>query len=232
MARRFEELDAQETRMGLISLRRRTDPQLQVEIYEVKLGDEFLMSSLFTVAERQLATLGLAAAPGRRLHVMVGGLGLGYTGITALLDDRVASLEVVDALGEVIGWHERGLLPEAATLTTDPRARLVEGDFFAMMRDEPSAEPAYDVVLLDVDHTPRHVLHPSHEPFYTASGLRELRRHLRPDGVFAMWSDDPPDDDFLAALDEVFVTSHAEVVTFANPITRGESTASVYVATT
>src|SRR3954449_13108958 len=105
MNRRFEELDFQSTPLGEISLRRRFDPVLKVEIYEVKLGDEFLMSSYFTVAERALATLGLAATPGDGLDVLVGGLGLGYTAVTALHDDRVRSLVVVDALRDVIGWH-------------------------------------------------------------------------------------------------------------------------------
>ncbi len=90
----------------------------------------------------------------------------------------------------------------------------------------------FDAILLDIDHTPRHVLHPSHAAFYTADGLRDLRRHLAPSGVFALWSDDPPDADFQAALDEVFASTAAEVITFPNPLTRGESTATVYVATT
>lgn len=45
----------------------------------MKLGDEFLMSSLFTAAEQELATLGLAALDRDELDVVVGGLGLGYT---------------------------------------------------------------------------------------------------------------------------------------------------------
>ena len=65
--------------MGEINLRRRIEPSLQVDVYEVKLGDEFLMSSLFTVAEIELARLGLAEAGGDALDVVVGGLGLGYT---------------------------------------------------------------------------------------------------------------------------------------------------------
>ncbi len=114
-SRRFEELDAQETRLGLLTLRRRIDPVLHAEIYEVKLGGEFLMSSAFTVAERELARLGLAATPGKRLDILVGGLGLGYTAVEALQDDRVHSLTVVDALREVIGWHERGLLRDSGS---------------------------------------------------------------------------------------------------------------------
>jgi len=235
MSRRLEELDWQETPMGPISLRRRLDPQLGVDVYEVKLGEEFLMSSLFTVAEEELARLGLAAGSGDALDVVVGGLGLGYTAWTALQDPRVGSLTVVDAVPQVIGWHERDLLPDTTGLADDPRTRLVEGDFFAMfggrvpfpdgMREE------YDAVLLDVDHTPRHVLHPSHAAFYTVEGLHQLRRHLRPGGVFALWSDDPPDPEFCQVLDEAFTSSHAHVVTFANPLTGGESANTVYVAT-
>ncbi len=239
--------------MGVISLRRRLEPSRQVDVYEVKLGDEFLMSSLFTVAEIELARLGLAAladtAPegDRGLEVVVGGLGLGYTARTVLEDPRVASLVVVEAIEEVIDWHERRLLPEVDGLATDPRTRLVHGDFFALARgdadvptDAPSDAPAgfdpkqpgrrFDAILLDIDHTPRHMLHPSHAAFYTGSGLRQLVRHLRPGGVFALWSDDPPDPDFLDVLREGFVDVEAHVVVFPNFLTGGESSNTVYVA--
>ena len=85
-------------------------------------------------------------------------------------------------------------------------------------------------VLLDIDHSPRHVLHPSHAAFYTPEGLVALRGHLHPGGVFALWSDDPPDDDFLAVAREVFGSVEAHVVTFANPLTRSTSSNTVYVA--
>ncbi|MDH3527661.1 MAG: spermidine synthase, partial [Gammaproteobacteria bacterium] len=68
MTHEFEELDYQKTPLGEISLRRREEPRLDGKIlYEVKLGDEFLMSSLFTNAEIQLARLGLAALEGSDL---------------------------------------------------------------------------------------------------------------------------------------------------------------------
>src|SRR5690606_12918210 len=121
---RFEELDWQDTPMGELTLRRRLEPTLGVDVFEVKLGDEFLMSSLFTVAEVALADLGLAAVAGDNLRVVVGGLGLGYTAVAALRDARVASLEVVDALPAVIDWHLRGLLPVSVELTGDIRATL------------------------------------------------------------------------------------------------------------
>jgi spermidine synthase len=221
--------------MGAISLRRRVQPSLQIDVYEVKLGEEFLMSSLFTVAEIELARLGLAELPGTGLDVVVAGLGLGYTARTVLEDPRVASLLVVEALGEVIEWHARELLPDTAGLASDPRTRLQEGDFFALAGGDVGFDPAapgrrFDAVLVDIDHTPPHVLHPSHAAFYTTAGLRDLTRHLRPGGVFALWSDDPPEAEFSAVLAEVFTSAESRVVTFANPLTGGTSSNTVYVA--
>ncbi|MGW4465119.1 spermidine synthase [Micromonospora sp. NPDC004704] len=235
MGARFEELDWRETEIGAISLRRRFDPSLQVEVYEVKLDDEFLMSSLFTVAEVELARLGLAGLSGGDLDVVVGGLGLGYTARAALADPRVRSLTVVEALDEVIGWHRDNLLPYAAELTSDPRTRLVHGDFFAMAAsgsgfDTGAPGRRFDAVLLDVDHSPRQVLHPRNAAFYTPAGLRRLADRLRPGGVFGLWSNDPPDDDFTAVLGEVFAATQAHVVSFPNPLQGRPATNTVYVS--
>src|ERR1700686_3044944 len=128
----FEELDFRPTPMGVLSLRRRRSLTSGLDIYEIKLGDEFLMSSQFTTAEIELARLGLAALGRTDLDVIVGGLGLGYTAQAALENSNVRSLIVVDALAEVIEWHEQGLLRLGKQLTGDPRCRLVNGDFFAM----------------------------------------------------------------------------------------------------
>ncbi|HEX6233041.1 MAG TPA: hypothetical protein VFZ63_07945 [Jiangellaceae bacterium] len=221
--------------MGTISLRRRVDPFLETEVFEVKLDEEFLMSSLFTTGEVELARLGLAELAGDSLDVVVGGLGLGYTARTVLDDPRVRSLIVVEALSPVIEWHEQQLLPDTAELASDSRTRLVRGDFFAMLNLDTGLDPAapgrrFHAILVDIDHTPRHVLHPTHTNFYTPEGLRRLARWLCPGGVFALWSDDPPYADFTAVLEQVFDTVQAHVVTFANPYTGGESSNTVYVA--
>ncbi|WP_278235616.1 spermidine synthase [Isoptericola sp. AK164] len=235
MALRFEELDFQPTPMGEISLRRRYDPAARQDVYEVRLGDEYLMSSLFTAAERALATLALDVldtgpdtGPDTGLRVLVGGLGLGYTAHAALADPRVAALDVVEYSAPVLDWHRRELLPDTAGLATDPRCRLVQDDFFRRMGAAP--QDRYDAILLDIDHTPDHVLHPSHAAFYTADGLRAAAEHLTPDGVFALWSDDPPEPVFEATLDEVFAECASHPVRFPNPITGGESANTVYVA--
>jgi spermidine synthase len=231
----FEELDFRPTPMGVLSLRRRRQLSSGLDIYEIKLGDEFLMSSQFTVAEIALARLGLDAVKQPDRDVVVGGLGLGYTAQAVLENPGVRSLIVVDALAEVIEWHQQGLLPLGKQLTGDPRCRFFNGDFFAMSHSADGFDPdapgrRFDAVLVDIDHSPRNLLHPRHAALYAPEGLARLAKHLRPGGVFALWSNDPPDDAFSSVLAGAFATSAAHVVTFDNLLGDGDASNTVYVA--
>ena len=236
MSVNFQELDYRATPLGLLTLRRRKEITLGIDIYEIKVDEEFLMSSLFTVGEVALANLGLAELSEPEVDVVVGGLGLGYTARTVLEHPEVRELLVVDTLREVIEWHQQGLLPLGEQLTSDPRCRFVHGDFFAMSAsrfrgfDPENRGRRFHAILLDVDHSPRDVLHPSHTPFYESDGLRRLVSHLLPGGVFALWSNDPPDEQFHIALSEVFGYYETHVVTFSNPIQHREEASTVYVA--
>lgn len=236
MSRNFEELDYRETPLGELILRRRRILSLGgVEVYEVKLGDAFLMSSLFHEVEVALAHLGLSELKSASLDVVVGGLGLGYTAVATLEHREVASLLIVDALSPVIEWHQRGLVPLGETLTSDPRCRMLHADFFACARSTDGFDPAqpcrqFHAVLLDIDHSPRHLLHPRHAAFYEPAGLRALSAHLYSGGIFALWSDEPPDEEFLDVLGTAFATARAHIVTFPNPLLEGTSESTVYVA--
>lgn len=233
----FAELDYRRTPLGELTLRRRRLLSLDnLEIYEVKLGDAFLMSSLFHEVEVALADLGLAATTALQLDVVVGGLGLGYTARAALQHPALRSLLVVETLDAVIEWHERGVVPLGPELTGDGRCRFVHGDFFALAA---TPDPGFDLahprrkfhaVLLDIDHSPRNLLHARHGGFYEPAGLRHLAAHLHPGGVFALWSDDPPDAPFLGALRGVFAAAESHVVSFHNPILEQDSASTVYVA--
>lgn len=236
----FEELDSQTTPLGEISLRRRSEPRLNGQIlYEVKLDDEFLMSSLFTEAEIQLAKLGIAALERnghtRDLEIVVGGLGLGYTALAVLDHPSVKSLKVVEVMEAVIDWHRRGLVPLGESLSGDTRCDFICADFFALSADtrgfDPSdtTRPAH-AVLLDIDHSPRHWLNSGNSAFYTAEGLQNVANKICSGGVFGLWSNDPPDEEFGGLLDTVFQSFEAHIVTFPNPYTGGESTNSVYLA--
>jgi spermidine synthase len=235
MSLRFTELDWRETPMGVISLRRRRDPGTGEDVYEVKLDDDYLMSSLFTVAEVELARLALAELSSTTaLDVAVGGLGLGYTARAVLDDARVGSLVVLDALDDVIRWHADGLVPLGPAITNDSRCRLVHADFIAAALSsaiDPSAHRRlFDAIVVDIDHSPRHVLHPSHARFYEPAGAAALAAQLKPAGVFALWSDDPPDAAYTDVLAGVFSDVRTHVVPFRNEVAGVDATNTVYVA--
>ena len=238
MSRNFKELDYHETPLGILTLRRRRLISLgDLEIYEVKLGDAFLMSSLFHEVEVALAHLGLAELQGSRWDVVVGGLGLGYTARAALEHWEVASLLVIEALQPVIDWHQNGIVPMGAQLTGDSRTRILQADFFERAQSADgfdSAQPPrrFHAVLLDIDHSPRELLRPRHEAFYQPDGMRALAKHLHPGGIFALWSDDPPDEEFMDILGTAFATTRAHIVSFANPLLDCESASTVYIACT
>lgn len=231
----FEELDFQPTALGDLSLRRRSVAMLGgLVVHEIMLGDSFLMTSMFHAVEDAVADLALQELRDRPCDVVVGGLGLGHTAATALDHPHVRTLRVVEFLEPVIGWHRRGLVPLGAKLIADPRCELVPGDFFALATSERGFADGrkYHAILLDIDHTPRDHLHSQNAGFYTTAGLQALARHLHPGGIFSLWSDDPPDQDFLRTLGTAFATVRAEVVTFPNPLQDRESAGTVYLART
>lgn len=232
----FEEIDIQPSAIGEISLRRRRIPALgDRDIYEVKLGEEFLMSSMFFDAEIALADLGLAAVDGQSLDVVVGGLGLGYTAVAALKDARVGELLIVDYLDTVIRWHQQEKVPLGKEINADPRSRYVHGSFFDLAVADDSGfdtqQPGreFDAILLDIDHSPRALLHQSNASFYTVENLSLMNRQLRTGGVFALWSQDPPDAEFMQVMNAVFSNSAAHVVPFFNPFQNGEASNTIYV---
>lgn len=240
----FKELDYRETPIGPLSLRRRRILALDTDVYEILLGDEHLMSSLFTASEIALADLGLAAlnagrgvdkaAPGS-LDVVVGGLGLGYTAEAALKHDAVGTLTVVELLDPVVDWHIEGLLPMGTRLADDTRCTFLRADFFACAGstegfDADSPGRLHDAILIDIDHSPDWLLNQGSSGFYTEAGLAALAGKLKPGGVMGLWSDALEDAGFTERLGKVFSDAWAEPVTFHNPLQDKPFTQTVYLA--
>jgi spermidine synthase len=230
---KVEELAYHKTPLGELTLRRRTEVRLKnTEVFEVKLGDEYLMSSLFTESERQLAYLGLAGLEGER-DVVVGGLGLGYTAVEVLENKMVRRLLVIDLFPEVIDWHKNNLVPMGRILSEDKRCEMRPGDFFDLALtgfDTFDNSRKFDAVLLDIDHSPKHFLDEKNGSFYTAEGLERFRTQIRAGGTFALWSNDPVDGEFTGRLESVFGAAAAHNIEFANPYSNSTSVNSVYVA--
>lgn len=211
---RFEILAYEPTDLGLLCLRRRdllSEPLTSV--IEVTLNHEFLMSSLHTESERALASMAIERIDGKGLDVLVGGLGLGYTAWQALRSDRVGRVEVIEYLPQVIDWLRRGLVPLADELNADPRLVIRQGDVFARLAAEPTR--SFDLILIDVDHSPDDRLSTADSSFYHESGLIRAREHLSAGGILGLWSyeESPP---FAEALRSVFREVRVEPITFMN----------------
>ena len=210
----LEILAYEPTPLGVLCLRRRrlaSEPGTAVT--EVTLDGEFLMSSLNTASERALAESALKMHPGQELKVLVGGLGLGCTASAALASPRVKSLEAVELLPQVIAWLERRLVPLADELKADARFRTAAGDVFKLLAGPPQRR--YDLILIDVDHSPEERLDEASGSFYTAEGLTRARRHLEPGGILGVWSysESLP---FAEALRRAFAQVRVEPVVFKN----------------
>ncbi len=213
-ASNLEILAYEDTPLGVLCLRRRellNEPGTLVT--EVTLNHEFLMSSYHTDSERILATQALEMNTGKDLKVLVGGLGLGYTAAEALKSDRVSQVDVIEFLPQVKEWLEQGLIPLSETLNQDTRLSVLQGDVYRYLFENPKKH--YDLILIDVDHSPDDNLDGANALFYTVEGLKAARKHLNPGGVMAIWSyaESSP---FVDALQAVFGQVKVKPVTFNN----------------
>lgn len=208
--------------IGMICLRRRELLSAPgTLITEITVDHEMLMSSANVASEEALATSGVAWHGGRGLSVLVGGLGLGHTARQVLASDRVAELRVIEFLPQVIDWLQRDLLPLSGDLKGDARFAIEQGDVYGQLREAPPR--TWDLVLIDVDHSPEESLHDENVPFYTERGLSLAREHLADGGVLGVWSyaESP---DFEAALRRVFAEVRVEPVSFRNRLVDEDET--------
>lgn len=170
------------------------------------------MSSLSPVSEMRLSTGALALHEGSgELRVLVGGLGLGYTAQAALQDPRVACVHVMEKMDFIIDWMRSGLLPLSQELMADKRLEILKGDVYATLLGP--ASTIYDLILIDVDHSPQDLLSPESAPFYTRAGQRQVEGHLRPGGVLGVWSAFD-DDAFAHVLAASYHHGHREEVSW------------------
>jgi spermidine synthase len=215
-------LGYEETSLGPLCLRRRellTKPGIFVT--EVTLNHEFLMSSYNTDSERAIANRSVDLHGGELLSVLVGGLGLGYTAWELLENPKVSEVEVVEYLPQVVDWLRAGLVPLSAQLNASENMQIVEGDVYNRLLN--SANRQYDLIVIDVDHSPSDQLGEADHNFYTVAGLKKAKAHLRPGGVLAVWSY-AESSDFSDALRSVFSNVLAEPVTTVNDLVGIEQT--------
>ena len=192
-------------------------------------------------------------------RVLIGGLGLGYTAQAALALPKVGQVDVIELLPPVITWLEEGLVPLSDELNADARLRLIEGDAYEQLVSlaQPGGDPfadlgiaewalresgqsaaappepvpldAYDLILIDIDHSPDDRLGGlgsevrASDRFYTEEGLQAVKGHLAPGGVLAVWSYEESSP-FAEAMSASFDVTRFEPVTFENLLIEEEQT--------
>lgn len=220
----FEILAYEPSPLGVLCLRRRElISQPGTVVTEITVNGEFLMSSYHVASEEALSRLALEYHPGETLRVMIGGLGLGYTAHEVLRSERVSDVEVVEYLPQVIDWLKRDLVPLSDPLNSDERIQVVAGDVYRRLIEPPVDERRFDLILIDVDHSPDERLDEASQPFYTTAGLNAARRHLAPGGILAVWSyaESSP---FAEAMRSTFADVRVERIDFRNDLIDTEQT--------
>lgn len=210
----LEILAYEETELGPVCLRRRqllSDPGIRV--IEMTLNHEFLMSSLNNDSEQRLAASAIERHGGKHLSVLIGGLGLGYTARAALARPNVGAVLVIEFLPCVINWLTRELIPTATQLNSDPRFHVTQGDVYQTLKNAPVRH--YDVILIDVDHSPEERLSEQNAAFYSEESLRAAQQHLAADGILGIWSS-AESEELVNVLKSVFGNLAVETVTHFN----------------
>jgi spermidine synthase len=184
---------------GEVVLRERHAADGAGSVLELRVNGVFVMDTQETASEQQLATVALAEVASPRA-VLVGGLGLGYTVQAVLADRRVEHLVVAEVEESLVGWMRDGTVPHGPAFLADARLSVVTADVRRAVAEAPLA--SYDVVLLDVDNGPGHLVHQDNAAVYEPGFLAAAADVLRPGGALVVWSaaEAPQLADDLAAV--------------------------------
>jgi spermidine synthase len=160
------------------------------EEFSMMLGQNELMNSRLSGSEEALATLTCKKIEAvKRPHLLVGGLGMGFTlrAALAVLGSQ-ARITVAELVPAVIAWARGPMADLFGESLTDPRASIREADVVDVIKTSPSA---FDAILLDVDNGPEALIRKANDALYDRNGLRAIRGALRPGGILAVWSSGP-----------------------------------------
>lgn len=200
------EIARAESERGEIVLRERRDEGTPT-VLELRVNGVFVMDTLETTSERALAQAALALVDEPRT-VLVGGLGLGFTMHEVLADPRVESCTVVELEQSLVDWMRDGTITHGPRLLADQRLTVTVNDVGTALAE--AGASAYDLVLLDVDNGPDHLVHDANATLYTAPFLQSARRVVRQ--ALAIWSaDESPrlETTMREVFDDVEAVRHA-----------------------
>lgn len=158
--------------------------------FAIRVGRSELMNSETHGSEETLAALTCVPCAARtQAHVLIGGLGMGFTLAAALRHlGTDAVITVAELVPAVVTWNQGPLASLAGNPLRDARVRLHPGNVAALIRQHTGV---YDAILLDVDNGPHSITTAGNQWLYGLPGLRRIRAALRPEGLLGVWSTGP-----------------------------------------
>jgi spermidine synthase len=158
--------------------------------FSIRLGHNELMNSRLSGSEQALATFACDKIRAReRPHILIGGLGMGFTLRAALtVLGMQAKIIVAELVPAVVTWARGPMAEIFGDSLVDPRVDIRETDVSDLIQSAPSA---YDAILLDVDNGPEGMTRKANNGLYNLDGLSAAHAALRPGGVLAVWSSAP-----------------------------------------
>jgi spermidine synthase len=155
--------------------------------FSIMLGANELMNSRLSGSEKALATLSCEKIRDRaEPHVLIGGLGMGFTLRAALgelgAEARVTVAELVPA---VVAWARGPMADVFKGCLDDPRVAIHDGDVAVLIR---GSKASFDAILLDVDNGPDGLVRDANDQLYSTRGLAAAKAALKPGGILAVWS--------------------------------------------
>jgi spermidine synthase len=205
----YDEVARAESERGEVVLRRRhlrDAPDGSPSILELRVNGVFVMDSAENSSEILLARGALGQVDSPR-HVLVGGLGLGFTVHEVLADQRVEHVVVAEIEGSLVAWFRDGTISHGRSYLADGRLSLTVADVQQVIAE--AARESFDLVLLDVDNGPDFLVHQGNATIYEPALLTQVSEALRPGGAVVVWSSTEAPH-LRDALDQVFGNSRLD----------------------
>ena len=184
----YVELARAESERGELVLRERRDPEVGATAFvvlELRVNGVFVMDTLETSSEKRMASTALEQVEDPQ-HVVIAGLGLGFTMHEVLADRRVERLDVVEVEADLVRWMRDGTIAHGPSYLADERLSVITADIRDALAE--AAPASYDLILLDVDNGPGFLVYEENSVIYQREFLARARAALRPGGALAIWA--------------------------------------------
>jgi spermidine synthase len=187
---------------GELVLRERRDPDDPdgTRVLELRVNGVFVMDTLETSTERELASASLRQVENPH-QVVIAGLGLGFTLHEVLADPRVEHVAVVEIEDTLVQWMRDGTVPHGPTFLADERVQVVTADVRMAMAE--ATPQRWDMILLDVDNGPDNLVYEDNAAVYEREFLGQVAEALAPGGAVVVWSASQAPQ-LAAAMEDVF----------------------------